>query len=96
MFVPHHEPLRQFSFLFAILGGVAWLAIVAGIVLLVIWAVRALPRSSFMRTAPTTIESPEDILARRFVMGEISAEDFTRARDLLRSGPGTNEGTPSG
>ena len=94
MFFPHHEPVGQFGYLFAILGGLAWLAIVAGVVLLVIWAVRAMPRSSFMRTAPTTIESPEDILARRFVMGEISAEDFTRARDLLRGRPGADQPKP--
>ena len=36
MFVPHHEALRQFGYLFAILGGLAWLAIVAGMILLVI------------------------------------------------------------
>jgi hypothetical protein len=40
-----------------------------------------------MGRSPAPLESPEDILARRFVMGEISAEDFTRARDLLRGGP---------
>jgi putative membrane protein len=97
MFIPHHEPVGQFGYLFAILGGLAWLAIVAGIVLLVIWAIRAMPRSTFMATAPSsTVESPEDILARRFAMGEISAEDYTRSRDLLRGGPGTNEATPSG
>lgn len=71
--------------LFAILGGIAWLAILAGIVLLVIWAVRALPSSSFMRnSAPATGQSPLDILARRFAAGEITAEEYQRARDILR------------
>jgi uncharacterized membrane protein len=92
MFFPHHEP-GQFGYLFAILGGLSWLAIVAGIVLLVIWAVRALPRTTLMAGAAAVVESPEDILARRFVMGEISAEDFARARDLLRGGSAT---TPPG
>jgi uncharacterized membrane protein len=70
---------------FAILGGIAWLAIVAGIVLLIIWAVRALPASSLMRSsAPATGLSPLDILARRFAAGEISAEEYQRARDILR------------
>ena len=86
MFFPHHAP-GGFGFLFAILGGLSWLAIVAGVVVLVIWAVRAMPRTTLMGRAPVAVESPEDILARRFVMGEISAEDFTRARDLLRGGP---------
>mgnify|MGYP001792739091 CR=1 FL=1 len=94
MFFPHHEPVGQFGYLYAILGGLAWLAIVAGIVLLVIWEVRTLARSGFRRAAPTTMESPEDILARRFVMGEISAEDFTRARDLLRGGPPADQPKP--
>ncbi len=29
-------------------------------------------------------ESPLDILARRFAAGEISAEEFQKARDLLK------------
>jgi uncharacterized membrane protein len=94
MFFPHHEP-GQFGFMFAILGGLSWLAIVAGIVLLVIWAVRAMPRTNLMGRTPATVESPEDILARRFVMGEISAEDFTRARDLLRGEPVTRPPDPT-
>jgi uncharacterized membrane protein len=80
MLVPHGGMLP-----FAILGGLAWLAILAGIVLLVIWAVRALPGSSLIRSnTPATIESPLDILARRFASGEITAEEYQRARDLLR------------
>jgi putative membrane protein len=83
MFLPHHDP-SQFGYLFAILGGLSWLAIVAGIVLLVLWAVRAMPRTTLVGSASTTAESPEDILARRFAMGEISAEDYERSRALLR------------
>jgi putative membrane protein len=70
---------------FAILGGIAWLAILAGIVLLVVWAVRALPSSSLIRSnAPATGLSPLDILARRFAAGEITAEEYQRAREILR------------
>jgi uncharacterized membrane protein len=69
---------------FAILGGMAWLAIVAGVVLLVIWAIRAAPGSALMRATPAAIESPLDVLARRFALGEITAEEYQRARDLLR------------
>ena len=79
MVVPHGSMLP-----FTILGGLAWLAILAGIVLLIIWAVRALPGSSFMRAAPVTAEAPLDILARRFAAGEITAEEYERSRDLLR------------
>ena len=69
---------------FAILGGLAWLAIVAGIVLLIIWAFRTLPGAQLMRTSPATPGAPLDILARRFAAGEITAEEYERSRDLLR------------
>ena len=81
MFVEPHGGMLPF----AILGGLAWLAILAGVVLLIIWAVRALPGSTLMRTGTAaTIETPLDILARRFASGEITAEEYERARDLLR------------
>jgi uncharacterized membrane protein len=71
--------------LFAVLGGLAWLAIIAGIVLLIIWAVRALPGSTLMRGhLPATAETPLEILARRFASGEISAEEYEGSRKLLR------------
>ncbi|MEA2655520.1 MAG: hypothetical protein QOI23_885 [Chloroflexota bacterium] len=91
MFFPHPEPAGWVGYLVAILGGVSWLAIVVGIVLLIVWAARAMPRTALMGTGPTAVESPQDILARRFAMGEISAEEFTRARDLLRGGTGASE-----
>lgn len=86
-FQPHQSMLQ-----FAILGGVAWLAVIAGVILLVIWAIRVLPGSRLMRStpiqsSPTAVESPLDTLARRFAMGEISAEEFQQARDLLRGEP---------
>ncbi len=77
--IPHGSMLP-----FAILGGLAWLAILAGIVLLVIWAVRALPGTSFLRSPAATAEPPLDILARRFAAGEITAEEYVRSRELLR------------
>jgi uncharacterized membrane protein len=69
---------------FAILGGLAWLAIVVGVVLLVVWAVRAFPGHRLMPSAPAAVESPLDTLARRFALGEMTPEEFERARDLLR------------
>ena len=84
MFHPH-EPMGPLGILFAVLGGFAWLAIIAGIVLLIIWAVRALPGRTLMRgNIPGTAETPLEILARRFASGEISAEEYERSRDVLR------------
>ena len=79
MVVPHGGMLP-----FAILGGLAWLAILAGVILLIIWAVRALPGTQLMRGTPAAVESPLDILARRFASGEITAEEYERSRDVLR------------
>jgi uncharacterized membrane protein len=69
---------------FAILGGLAWLAIVAGVVLLIVWAIRAFPSNRFVQAAPTAVESPLDTLARRLALGEITADEYERSRDLLR------------
>jgi uncharacterized membrane protein len=84
-----HAPLGQFGIVFAILGGLSWLAIVAGIVLLVIWAARALTNRPVMLSSPTApaAESPLDILSRRFAMGEITPDEFERSRGLLRGNP---------
>lgn len=75
-----------------ILGGAAWLLIVVGAVILVIWAVRVFPRRPLLGGAgaplqPVAIESPLDVLARRFALGEITADQFERARALLRGEP---------
>jgi uncharacterized membrane protein len=77
---PHHPAL----FPFALLGGIAWLAILAGVILLVIWAARAVSAGQMARSTAPAVEAPLDTLARRFAAGEISAEDFQRSRDLLR------------
>lgn len=79
-----HEPTGPLGLVFAILGGLSWLAVVAGIVLLVIWGIRALSGSTLMRTASVAVETPLDTLARRFARGEITAEEYERSRDLLR------------
>ncbi len=55
---------------------------------LVMWAVRG-SRSSQgqpgVRTGTPT-DRPEDVLARRFASGEIDEDEFTRRREVLRSG----------
>ncbi|MEO8745428.1 MAG: SHOCT domain-containing protein [Candidatus Dormiibacterota bacterium] len=80
-----------FAGLFAML---AVLLLVAGVVVMVIWLIRASggPASggqsgSRPPGSPNPPESPLDILARRFASGEISAEDYQKARDLLRESP---------
>lgn len=93
----HTHAMGQFGIVFAILGGLSWLAIVAGIVLLVIWAARTLTSHPVMRTSPaaaTAAESPLDILARRFAMGEITPDEFERSRSLLRGQPPTAPSPP--
>lgn len=76
--------------LFGLLSSIGWLLLVAGAVVLIIWAVRATQATS-MRPAVTpsgpSAEAPLDILARRFALGEITAEEYQRARDVLRGEP---------
>ena len=60
-----------------------------GIVALITWGVRSSGRTVSpigalpMQAAP---ETPQEILARRFASGEITAEEYERARDLLGGG----------
>jgi uncharacterized membrane protein len=79
-------------FPFGLLSGLGGLLFLAGIVLLVVWFIRGMAGSSSWRQryavpAVATSESPLDILSRRFASGEITAEDFQKARDLLRETP---------
>ncbi len=80
--------------LFAIVAGTFYLAVIAAVVLVVAAAIRVLGRparmsatSGYPAPANSPRESPLDILARRFASGEISAEEFQKARDLLQGGP---------
>jgi len=64
--------------------------VLVGLVVLVVWAAtRLAPQTA--STAPYGAaaaipprEAPLDILARRFAAGEISAEEYEKARDLLK------------
>ena len=74
------------------------LLMVAGVAVLAIWAIRESARPhpvgpprmpmDQMATQPGR-ETPLEILARRFASGEINAEEYERARDLLGGGPKT-------
>lgn len=74
------------------LFGLMWLALPVLVVLLIVWAVRQQP--PHMQAPPPgplmppyrPPESPLDILGRRFASGEITAEEYQKARDLLQGG----------
>ncbi len=89
MFMHHAGPFGYFPF--GLLSGLAMLLFLAGLVLLVVWFARAMTGPHSMHrapiTPPPTVELPLDILRRRFAAGEISAEDFQKARDLLGESP---------
>jgi uncharacterized membrane protein len=70
---------------FWMFGGLTWLFVAAGIVLLIFWATRPNPWVTGHHHVPPP-EGPLDILARRFASGEITAEEYQRARDLLGGG----------
>jgi uncharacterized membrane protein len=74
---------------FALLFFVGPLLLV-GLVVLVVWAATHAtqhPASMPLYGPPGAMpprESPLDILARRFAAGEISADEYQKARDLLK------------
>lgn len=72
------------------LGGLASLLFLAVIVILAIVVIRALTGSSSLRKPVATAaaaETPLEILARRFAAGELTAEDYQKARDVLSEPP---------
>jgi uncharacterized membrane protein len=65
------------------------LAVVVVTVVLIVLAVRGSSRNAYPIGGPPAAvsrETPLEILARRFASGEISAEEYQRARDLLQGG----------
>ena len=69
--------------------------VLVGLIVLVVWAVTR-PSVQTASTAPygpasamPPRESPLDILARRFASGEISADEYQKARDLLSGDSGS-------
>jgi uncharacterized membrane protein len=65
------------------------LAVAAVAVLLIVLAVRASNRNAYPMGPPPPLaahETPLEILARRFASGEITAEEYQRARELLEGG----------
>lgn len=77
---------------FFVLG---FFAIVAVVVAVIVLAVHASTRTAYPTGAPPmqmgaapppAREAPLEILARRFASGEITAEEYQRARELLEGG----------
>ena len=87
-----------FPFMFHLLWLVPlFVVFVVGAVALIVWAVRASGRPVYSvgpppmqavapSAPPAGRETPLDILARRFASGEITEEEYRRARDLLGGG----------
>ena len=91
-----HGP-GYFAFGFHILWLVGLILVVlAGATVLIIWAIRESMRPAHPVASPQVPmsavppapqrETPLDILARRFASGEITADEYQRARDLLQGG----------
>jgi uncharacterized membrane protein len=81
--------------LFASLLLFGFLVVVAVVIAVVVLAVHATTRPAYPTSAPLMQmgaapppgrETPLEILARRFASGEITAEEYQRARDLLEGG----------
>ena len=82
------EPPDLFSF--DLLGGFVSLLFLAAIIILVFFVIRALTGSASTRKPVTTApgaETPLQILARRFAAGEITLEEYQKARDVLSEPP---------
>jgi uncharacterized membrane protein len=67
-----------------IIGFLIMAVVLIGVVLLLAGVFRSRPLSAAM--APPMGETPLQILDRRFAAGEIGAEEYKRARDLLEGG----------
>jgi uncharacterized membrane protein len=71
-----------------------WLGVVALVVIAVVIAIVQGRSGPSQHTFPPSVpmpplppsEAPLDILARRFAKGEITAEEYQKARDLLGGG----------
>jgi putative membrane protein len=59
------------------------LAFWAGLVAVVVWAVRTLVGARSRSSQPSQGDQPLEILRRRFAAGEISQEEYERARRAL-------------
>jgi uncharacterized membrane protein len=85
-----HRGTEPFGFFpFGLLNASGSLLILAGIAVLAVSAFRAIARPSGMvpTPQPATADTPQDILARRFASGDITAEEYQRAREVIAGSP---------
>ena len=77
------EPFGFFPF--GLLSASGSLLILAGVVVLAVWAFGAIAGAARMSPPPQPmmVETPHDTLARRFASGDITADEYQQARDLL-------------
>ena len=74
-------------FSFLVLLAIAGVVGVAALIFWGVWTSRRTPHpASALPQQAASLETPEEILARRFASGEITAEDYERARDVLGGG----------
>jgi uncharacterized membrane protein len=73
----------------------AFLVVIVVVIAVIVLAIQAAARTPYPAGAPPmqmgTVppqarETPLEILARRFASGEITAEDYQKAKDLLEGG----------
>jgi putative membrane protein len=65
-----------FGLLGGLIGLIFNLAVIAGVVALVIWAVKRATSGNTNWSNPSSNESPREILQRRYARGEITREQF--------------------
>ena len=85
-----HDGMEPFGFFpFGLMSASGSLLILAGVIVLAIWVFRAIAGSARLAPPPqpAMAEAPRDILARRFASGDITAEEYQRARDLIGGSP---------
>jgi len=85
-----HDGMEPFGFFpFGLLNASGSLVILAGVIVLAVWAFRAIAGPTRMSTPPQPVmaETPHDILARRFASGDITAEEYQHAREVLAGSP---------
>lgn len=81
------SPLGFFPY--GLIGWAAGLLLIAGLVLFAVWAVREMAGPRMAAAAQPAAPAPTalEVLQRRFAAGEMSAEEYTRARDTLSGSP---------
>lgn len=91
--MPYNHMDAPGFFPFGLLSGLTGLLLLVGFVLLIIWLFRTMAGSHAMRWTAAgnppaaAVESPMDILARRFASGAITAEEYQKAREVLAEAP---------